>query len=272
MRFSRLKFLLTLTIGLVYSLHVSAETKYEIGVGGIVTSIPDYIGSDESLIFAAPLPYFWYQSDRVTLDRNSLQGEMWKNDKFKLEISAGGSIPVKSKDNQARQGMDDLDWIGEMGPSLMWFLSGKDDDRDKIYIDLGIRGAVASDFRNFEFIGFTVEPKLVYEKGFNSDFFGKVDFVSELSLPYSNDKFHDYVYGVDQQYATAERSAYEADAGSDGVCLAAGVSARKKNIWYGVFVKYDDITKASFANSPLVKEKQGYTVGVAVAYIFKKNY
>ncbi len=266
------KILLLAIFGLAYSFQVSAEAKYEIGIGGIVTSIPDYVGSDESSIFAAPFPYFWYQSDRVTLDRNSLQGEMWQTEEFKLEISASGSIPVKSKDNKARQGMEDLDWIGEMGPSLMWFLSGKDEDRDKIYVDLGIRGAMASDFRNFEFIGYTVEPKLVYEKGLNSDFFGRVDFVSKLSLPYSSDKFHDYVYGVDQRYATTERPAYEARSGSDGIRLAMGISARKKNLWYGVFAKYYNISNASFADSPLVKDKQSFTVGVAVAYIFSKNY
>ncbi len=272
MRFSILKIILVTAIALAFSLQAYAEAKYEIGVGGIVTSIPDYIGSDESSVFAAPFPYFWYQSDRVTLDRNSLQGEMWQTEKFKLEISASGSIPVKSKDNKARQGMEDLDWIGEMGPSLMWFLSGKDEDRDKTYLDLGVRGAMASDFRNFEFIGYTVEPKLVYEKGLNSDFFGRVDFVSKLSFPYSSDKLHDYVYGVDPQYATAERPAYEAGAGSDGIRLAMGISARKNNIWYGVFAKYYNISSASFADSPLVKDKQSYTFGVAISYIFKKNY
>lgn len=218
-----------------------------------------------------PLSSRRYKSERLSLDRNSLQGKLWQSGRFKLDISAGGSIPVKSTDNKARQGMQDLDWVGEMGPSLMWFLSGKDDDRDKTYIDIGVRGAMASDFRNFEYIGYTVEPKLVYEKGLNSDFFGRVDFVSKLNLPYSSDKFHDYVYGVDQQYATTERPEYDAGSGSDGIRLAMGISARKKNLWYGVFAKYYNISNASFADSPLVKDKQSYIFGVAAAYIFKRN-
>ncbi len=272
MRILGLKIIGMIILGLAYSIHANAEAKYEIGLGGIATSMPGYVGSDESSVFAAPFPYFWYQSDRVTVDRNALQGKMWQTENFKLELSAGGSIPVKSGDNKARQGMEDLDWIGEMGPSLMWFLSGKDEDRDKTYLDLGIRGAMASDFRNYEFLGYIVEPKIAYEKGINSDTFGKIDFVAKLSLPYSSAKFHDYVYGVDQQYATADRPAYEAESGFDGVRLAMGISARKENLWYGIFTKYYNISSASFADSPLVKKKQSYVVGVAVAYIFSKNY
>ncbi len=271
MRVTKLKILLLIS-GLLYSLHANAEAKYEIGLGGIVTSIPDYVGSDESSTFSFPIPYFWYQSENLSLDRNSLQGKLWESDRFKLDVSAGGSIPVKSTDNRARQGMDDLDWIGEIGPSLEWFLVGRDKDRDKIYLKFSVRGAVATNFRNFQYIGYTVEPKFVYEKGFNLDTFGKVDFITTIGFPYSNDKFHDYVYGVDQRYATVDRSAYEAEAGSDGMRLAMGISARKGNLWYGVFAKYYDISNASFADSPLVKDKQSYTIGIAMAYIFKRNY
>ncbi|THB67363.1 MAG: MipA/OmpV family protein [Gammaproteobacteria bacterium] len=249
----------------------NAESKYEIGVGAIATSIPDYIGSDESTVFAAPFPYFWYESEKVTIDRNALQGEMWETEKFKLEISAGGSIPVKSEDNKAREGMEDLDWVGEIGPAFMWFLSGRDDDRDKIYIDIGIRGAVASDLRSINYIGYTIAPKLVYEKGLDSELFGRLDFVAKLGLPYTSAGFHDYVYGVEPRYATAERPAYEAKSGFDGIRLAAGISARKNDIWYGVFCKYYDISNASFADSPLVKESHSFVYGVAAAYIFKSH-
>ena len=83
-----------------------------------MADIPHYLGSDQSEQYALPVPYIRYQSDYLDIDRNSFTGYLWQQGNLHLDISAGVSIAVDSKDNTAREGLDDLDWVFELGPSL----------------------------------------------------------------------------------------------------------------------------------------------------------
>ncbi len=79
--------------------------------------------------------------------------------------------------------------------------------------------------------------------------------------------FADY-NGVDPQYATAERPAFSADGGWR---LALGFSRHQGDLWYGGFIRYIDISAATFADSPLVKTNHSLIGGIAIAWIFAKS-
>ena len=81
----------------------------------------------------------------------------------------------------------------------------------------------------------------------------------------------DYFYGVEPQYAEPGRPPYESEGGFGGWRVRVTGSRRFGNWWLGGFLRYDDISNAVFADSPLVVQDYGVTIGAAIAWIFKSN-
>jgi outer membrane scaffolding protein for murein synthesis (MipA/OmpV family) len=82
---------------------------------------------------------------------------------------------------------------------------------------------------------------------------------------------HSYYYGVAAPYASASRPAYEAGGGFAGMQYLMGLSKRFDGHWVGAFVRYDNLNKARFADSPLVRSRSYAAVGVAVSWIFDES-
>ena len=113
----------------------SAEKPlWELGIGMSALSFPDYRGSDESSLFFIPFPYVVYRGTFLKADRDGIRGAFFDNDRIELNISVGASVPVKSDDNHARQGMPDLQPTVELGPSLDLNLWRTPDRRYRIEI------------------------------------------------------------------------------------------------------------------------------------------
>jgi outer membrane protein len=90
--------------------------KWELGLGLAALSLPDYPGADQGRSYVLPFPYLIYRGERLKANRDGLRGLLFEHPRWDLDISAGGSLPVNSKDNRAREGMDDLDFSFEFGP------------------------------------------------------------------------------------------------------------------------------------------------------------
>ena len=65
-------------------------------------------------------------------------------------------------------------------------------------------------------------------------------------------------------YATADRPAYAAGGGFAGMQYVVGVSKRYPKHWVGAFLRYDNLSGARFADSPLVRTRNYVAAGVAV--------
>jgi outer membrane scaffolding protein for murein synthesis (MipA/OmpV family) len=87
-----------------------------------IIDFPAYRGSDERRTYVLPVPYVAYRGKFLKVDRERIRGLFFKNDKAELDVSLSGSVPVKSADNRARQGMPNLEPTLEMGPTLNLFL------------------------------------------------------------------------------------------------------------------------------------------------------
>jgi outer membrane scaffolding protein for murein synthesis (MipA/OmpV family) len=85
---------------------------------------------------------------------------------------------------------------------------------------------------------------------------------------YGSERSHDYFYSVAPRYATADRPAYDADAGYGGSQFLMSVSRRYSKYWLGAFVRWDSLNGAVFADSPLVKSESYFAAGVGFAWIF----
>ena len=103
---------------------------WEMGIGLGGASLPEYRGSDERSNYVLPIPYFIYRGERFSMDRRGMRGMLFSNDIVELNISADFGIPVDSDKNAARVGMEDLDFMLHVGPSLEFTLHEESDHGD----------------------------------------------------------------------------------------------------------------------------------------------
>jgi len=242
---------------------------WELGIGMSALSFPDYRGSDESSFFAIPFPYVVYRGTFLKADKDGIRGAFFDNDRIELNGSVGASVPVRSDDNRARQGMPDLQPTVELGPSLDLNLWRTLDRRYELDLRLPVRAAVTV-IGGMDYVGWEFSPRLVLDV---SDVAGLVGWnLGLLAGPiYGSERSHDYFYSVAPQYATADRPAFDAAAGYAGSQVLVSLSKRYPKYWLGAFARWDSLEGAVFADSPLVRQQNYFAVGVAIAWILKES-
>jgi outer membrane scaffolding protein for murein synthesis (MipA/OmpV family) len=239
----------------------------EVGIGAATSYLPHYIGSDESEIFYVPFPYLRYRSEKITIDRNLIQGNLWHSGNWSLELSLGGSVKVDSDKSKARSGMDDLDFIIEGGPALHYYFLGDRSKDNALFIAFPVRAAISTDFTSADYQGITFNPSAVWRRGY---WMGEYEVRPQISLGLrsGDSKFHDYFYGVDLKDVTAQRSAYSGQSGYGGIQFNYSTAVLWDNWLAAGFMRYINAKGASFESSSLVKQDENWVVGFAVAYLF----
>lgn len=247
----------------------SAELPlWEAGAGVAVLDFPDYRGSDERHTLVLPIPYLVYRGDFLKADRESIRGQFYKNDRLDLHLSVNGSIPVYSGDNSARRGMPDLDPTLEIGPNLTVMLLRS--DTTHLNLRFPVRAVIATDLSHVRDVGWIFQPQI------------NVDFYDRFPGPgwnlgfaagplFGNKRYHNYFYGVAPQFATPERPAYAAGGGYAGMQWIAALSKRYPSYWVGGFLRADTLSGAVFETSPLVRQKDAFSVGIAASWIFSRS-
>jgi outer membrane protein len=84
---------------------------------------------------------------------------------------------------------------------------------------------------------------------------------------FSDRRYHQYYYAVDPAFSTPGRPAFNPSGGYAGTQVIAALSKRFSRFWIGGFARWDTLDGAVFADSPLVKTRQYFAGGVAVAWI-----
>lgn len=246
--------------------------RYSLGAGVSMMAIDDYIGADESQFYLLPTPYIFYQSDTVVIDQNAFTRDVFENKKWHLSVDAAGSIPVDSDKNKTREGMNDLHWVGELGPSLEYYFSGDSRSQDRTYLDFSIRKAINTDFKKISDTGWTGQVSLNNKYQFKTDIWnGKTILDSTVALLFHSDKYAQYFYSVSSDETNSTRAAYSAKGGYAGARLSLGGTWRSGNIWIGLFTRYTYLNNSSFEDSPLVKSSSNLLVGMSISYIFKEK-
>lgn len=242
---------------------------WELGAGVAALSFPAYRGSDERQNFLLPVPYFTYHGEVLKADRHGVRGELFDTDRVELTISAALSPPVPSDDVRARDGMPDLKAIFELGPELDLTLWRSANRARFLKLLLPLRAAYTVDGPPRD-VGWVFHPKL------------NLDVTDVPGLPgwnlgllagplFGDQRQNAYFYSVAPRYATATRPAYEAGAGYGGMQYLASVSKRFSQVWVGAFARYDNLSGATFQDSPLVRTTDNYSGGVAISWIFKES-
>lgn len=238
---------------------------YQLGIGFGYSQLPDYPGADSTQHYLLPLPYFRYKSERLEVSQNGALGSLATLGNWSLKLSLAAALPADSKDNQARAGMPDLLWLTEIGPTLDYPLSVA--ATHSLSLHLPLRKAIATNLRQWQDVGWRFEPHIRLQKSLTAN----LSWSSQLGLNWSNQRYHQYLYGVDSRYVQDNRPYFEAASGYAGWRFSNGLSWQKRQWWLGTFVRYDNLQHTQFDNSPLLRRQHSVTFGIAVARIFKQQ-
>ena len=159
--------------------------------------------------------------------------------------------------------MPELDAIGEIGPALRYYFF-RDSWRDHLYLQCAWRAVFSLDFESgvdAEYQGWRSDIGLNYQNKSLLEDEG-ISLFLRYRLHFSDSQYHRYFYEVPSQFATSRRAAYEADGGYAGFSLSGSIFkdfTRKFSM--GIYARWDNLDGAVFEDSPLVREKNNYTVG-----------
>ena len=243
---------------------------WELGVGLGLLQMPDYRGSDENRLYLLPYPYLVYRGDILKVDEQRISGQIFKTDRILLDFSGFGAVPVKSSNNSARAGMQDLDATFELGPALKIKLWESKEDKFKLDLTLPVRAFFSTNFSSVSHEGWVFSPRINFVKD---------DLIPDTGLNlgisagpmFADSGYHAYFYTVEPAYATAARPAYSAGGGYSGSTLTVGLGKSYKQFIFNAFVSADFLQGASFENSPLVKRETSFMSGISVSWIFFKS-
>jgi hypothetical protein len=182
-------------------------------------------------------------------------------------MSIGGSIKVDSDESTARKGMDDLDYILEVGPALNYFFLGDRTTDNAVLVELPLRAAISSDFTDARYRGVTFNPRLVWRRGYMMNGYQIRPQIS-VGIRSADADLNNYSYGVDSQFVTAERQAYKGEAGYGGTQFGYSTAVLWGNWLTAGFIRYVNAGGAAFESSSLFKQDDSWVVGFAVAYLF----
>jgi MipA family protein len=246
-----------------------AKPLWEVGIGAGVAAFPHYPGSDQTRAWVFPFPYIVYRGKFFRADRDGVRGQFLDTDRVNFNVSVLGSLPVSSRDDNARAGMPDLKPTIEVGPSVeihLWRSASRDYLLDlRLPVRLGVTLESSPTTAGWQFT-----PNL------NLDI-NNVAGVPNLRMGmfagpmFADRRYASHYYSVGSQFAAPGRPEYNASGGYAGSQALLSMSRRFSRYWVGAFVRYANLSGAHFVDSPLVRQTSVLSGGLAVAWIFGQS-
>ncbi|MBD1389128.1 MipA/OmpV family protein [Neiella sp. HB171785] len=238
---------------------------WEAGLAAAVFYGPDYPAADQSHANPLVVPYFIYRGEVVRAGEGGLiKAQAFEDDRWQLSVSIDGAFNADSDDNDARQGMDDLDYLFGIGPELNYKLYQQ--QQQKLELKLQLRSVFSTDFSELNQRGYAFETQLRFE---DREFFGQqLKFVGTVGPVWATDKLTRYFYQVDERDVTADRPRYDASGGYMGTDVGLGFVVpmfdKKATLFFGGRASFHH--GAANDDSPLFLDKTTYAVGLGFAY------
>lgn len=242
------------------------EPLWEVGAVGFGVSQQAWPGADEDVRRALAVPYVLYRGPVLRIDRGSAGLRAVRQDNFELDIGVAGAFGSGSKDTAARQGMPRLGTLVEFGPRGIWQL-GAAPGGGRWRAELPLRGVIDLDDR-LAGRGWALEPELQYRH----DGLAGWRLSASVGALLGDRRLNGTFYDVGSAYATATRPAYEARAGLIAWRLGLTASHRLSPEWrvFG-FGRFDLVSGAANADSPLVSRQTGFTGGIGLQWTWMQS-
>jgi len=264
-----LPILVALWAALLPGARTQADQKplWELGLGPALLVLRDYRGASSSHVYPLPVPYFVYRGTFLQADRDGLKGKIFDQKFAELHISLSATPPVRNA--AARSGMPSLRSTVEIGPALDLRLWQSTEDRVKVHFLTSARSAITVEARPRS-IGWVIDPHLNVDIDDPAGASGWK--LGWLAGPlFATRKYNEYFYTVAPPYARTDRPAYQASGGFSGTQTVFSLTKRFPRYWTGAYVRYDTLTGATFADSPLVKRNSYWSAGIAVAWMIQQS-
>ena len=243
------------------------EPLWEFGLGLGAIAFEDYRGSDTVHAYPLPVPYVVYNGKFLKADRDGVRGTLFNQDSLEINLSFNLTTPVRN--DAERSGMPDLKSTVELGPSVDIHLFRSDDAKFKLDLRMPLRAAATVE-SSPRLIGWTFTPRVNLDV---ADPFGapgwKLGFL--VGPLFADRRYNQYFYSVDSQYATPWRPEYQAGGGYAGTQSIAALSKRFPKFWVGAYMRYDTLSGAAFADSPLVQRKSYWSGGFGFAWMLRRS-
>lgn len=241
--------------------------KYEFGLGYIHGKLPDYPGADETTVRSFPVPYFVYRGDVVQAEEDGVRTRFLRGKYYEYDFSFAGSFPANSSDNDARDGMNDLGWMFEVGPQLKLFLLRT--AKQSWTLRLPIRAVFSLDDGKVNGRGYSFNPNI--QLALPQFPFKRNVLLLGVTTDIASKKTHQYFYEIKPKYATVDRPIYEADDGLLGT--SANITLVTSWSKFAVFLNstwsfYGD---AANKDSPLHRDNQTQTFTAGFIWSFYKS-
>jgi len=222
---------------------------------------PEYRGSDQRQTYALPIPYVVYRGERLKIDRQKVRGLLFSSDIAELDFSVSGTVPVKSRDNRARQEMPDhrsdtRSWA--FGQRLLYRSLPS---RMSVELRLPLRAVEATDLRSVPsrrlgcFTRRERGPERCARSGLETGFAGgsgiwqpgPITTIFTGSRPRSRPR--------------NSRRPTRREAATPVCSSSVPLSKRYRNYWFGTFIKADSLHAGRVRRQPIGKQKYAFAAG-----------
>jgi len=237
---------------------------WEIGVLGGVALTPDYPAAEQTHIRYLGVPYFIYRGNILRADQDGARARIYKHRRFNLEFSFAGSFAANADQNRARRGMEDLDWMGEVGPRLAIPITriGK---TGRLRLLLPVRGVFSTDFESVRHRGFTFTPGVgLYKTAF---IFPSWTAIASVVGNFGNRQLSGYFYDVAPRDTLPDRAFYDARAGYMGTDFFTGFLVpwgKRLQIFVGGGMTYHG--GSANEKSPLFRQETNFFSAVGLSW------
>ena len=244
----------------------------ELGIAGGGGWLPAYPASDQNRWRGLAVPYLIYRGAIFRADDQGMRARTNLAEGIELSVSASGGVNASSDDVTARQGMPDLEWVGEIGPTLpftQW--RGQDEAApSRIVLDTPVRAVFSTDWSSMSFRGFTFAPDIAYERQHFLSPFARLRV--SAGMVFGTERYADYFYEVDPQFVRPGRQAYDAQAGYVGsrvsVSYRLPLTERLSVVAGG---RVENFSGARNADSPLFRTDWNVSVVAGFAFSFWRS-
>lgn len=243
---------------------------YEYGMGAGGGFLSDYPASDQSRWRGLPFPYFIYRGAVFRSDqRKGTRARLIRAETYELALSGAGSFPANSNENTARNGMPDLDWMGEVGPRLIVELDNGE-TAWHTFANLPVRFVFATDMKTLTSQGYTLTPSIVCERYGLLHRDSRLAF--EITFNFSDQTLGKYFYEVETLYARADRPAYSARGGYMGTDF----QVRFLHPVHETLRAFTGFTTSYYGgavndNSPLFRSLWGYEFSLGMIWVIGQS-
>ncbi len=256
------------------SIGLQGRPQWEVGIGCGYFEGFDYPGSTDSNRRRFGLPFLIYRSKRFRFGGGGVSAVSIEEPRLKLDWSVAASLNSSNQENSARAGMEDLDFLIELGPQLVWRVVdvvGAGGEEYRVDWSTKLRGVVSTDFGSVEDRGVVFETTLAGRVR-NIAGFNRVALIGGISARAATERLNDYFYEVREEFVTPTRNAFDGQAGLIDIRTTVGVALNlPKRVRIFIAASTGFYENSANRTSPLHRALRSTSTAVGVVWTIKQS-